>query len=264
MRSTSSAFAALWSSSAGSPLDRTGITLPDTRDRILAPVLTATWLYDDEPADYDATWQGVRDVLASVFAAHESRSAQHTVYAMGEEVLRRFPRVREMSIAWANKHNLLVDLSPFGLENHNEVFLPIDEPHGLIEATMPGGIFLDQAPTSPFCLGPVALAIRVARRAGLTTVVLNPGVPTDPLYRDLGVPICTFEGSWLEYRRWSGEGSLPGDGHLVHSVPAESLVEAETQLRERYAGWGLVTDRTPPHPYAGLPSWLPVLAAAHC
>lgn len=116
---------------------RDGYTmLPDTRDRVLAPVLKVTWLYDEEPADYDATWQGVRDTLASVFGRHESRSAQHTVYAMGEEVLRRFPRLREISIAWANKHNLLVDLSPFGLENRNEVFLPIEEPHGLIEATI--------------------------------------------------------------------------------------------------------------------------------
>lgn len=118
------------------------------------------------------------------------------------------------------------------------------------------GVFLDQAPTSPFCLGPVALATRVARRAGLSTVVLNPGVPTDPLYRDLGAPICTFEGAWAEYRRWSEQGAQPGDGHLVHSVPVESLAAAGALLRERGAGWGLVTHRTPPAPYAGLPAWL--------
>ncbi|HEY8471313.1 MAG TPA: spherulation-specific family 4 protein [Natronosporangium sp.] len=118
------------------------------------------------------------------------------------------------------------------------------------------GVFLDQAPTSPFCLGPIALAIRVARRAGLFTVVLNPGVPTDPLYRELDIPICTFEGSWAEYRRWTGEGALPGDGHLVHSVPADAMATARALLRERRAGWGLVTDRTPPNPYAGPPAWL--------
>jgi hypothetical protein len=124
------------------------------------------------------------------------------------------------------------------------------------------GIFLDQAPTSPFSLGPVALATRLARRAGLSTVVLNPGVPTDPLYRDLGVPVCTFEGSWTEYRRWSGEGARPGDGHLVHSVPVAALPAAWELLRERRAGWGLVTDRTPPAPYAGLPAQLPAPAPA--
>lgn len=122
------------------------------------------------------------------------------------------------------------------------------------------GVFLDQAPTSPFCLGPVALATRVAHRAGLPTVVLNPGVPTDPLYRDLGVAICTFEGPWAEYRRWDGVGSEPGDGHLVHSVPVEAFDAARALVHRRQAGWGLVTDRTPPAPYGGLPAWLPGLA----
>jgi hypothetical protein len=125
-------------------------------------------------------------------------------------------------------------------------------------ATRPvSGIFLDRAPTSPYCLGPVALASRVARRIGLATVLLNPGVPTDPLYRDLGVAICTFEGPWPEYQRWSTEGSLPGDGHLVHSVPMAALPQARRLLCQRRAGFGLVTDGRPPHPYAGLPAWLP-------
>jgi urate oxidase len=35
-----------------------------------------------------------------------------------------------------NKHALLVDLSPFGLDNPNEVFLPIDEPSGYIEGRL--------------------------------------------------------------------------------------------------------------------------------
>lgn len=117
------------------------------------------------------------------------------------------------------------------------------------------GIFLDQAPTSEFCLGLVALAIRVARRAELSTVVLNPGIPTDPRYRELGVPICTFEGSWPEYRRWEAEDSWPGDGHLVHSLPAEALPAAQQLLRQRCAGFGLLTDRAPPEPYGGVPGW---------
>jgi urate oxidase len=35
-----------------------------------------------------------------------------------------------------NKHCLLINLEPFGLENKNEVFVPIDEPHGDIYATV--------------------------------------------------------------------------------------------------------------------------------
>jgi urate oxidase len=33
-----------------------------------------------------------------------------------------------------NKHHPPVDLSPFGLENRNEIFVATEEPHGLIEA----------------------------------------------------------------------------------------------------------------------------------
>jgi urate oxidase len=35
-----------------------------------------------------------------------------------------------------NKHHLPFDLSRLGLENRNEIFVPTDEPHGLIEATL--------------------------------------------------------------------------------------------------------------------------------
>ena len=35
-----------------------------------------------------------------------------------------------------NKHYLLINLSPFGLENKNEIFVPTDEPHGQIEASV--------------------------------------------------------------------------------------------------------------------------------
>lgn len=117
------------------------------------------------------------------------------------------------------------------------------------------GIFLDQVPTSPFSIGPVALAVRAARRAGLP-VVLNPAAATDPLYRELGARVCTFEGPWEHYRDWSGHGSQPGDGHLVHSVPPECLTRARSLMRQRRAGFGLATDRTPPQAYAGAPAWL--------
>jgi urate oxidase len=33
-----------------------------------------------------------------------------------------------------NKHCLLVDLSRFGQDNPNHIFIPTDEPHGTIEA----------------------------------------------------------------------------------------------------------------------------------
>jgi urate oxidase len=41
-----------------------------------------------------------------------------------------------------NKHHFLVDLSPFGMTNDNEVYYAADRPYGLIE----GHVLADDAP----------------------------------------------------------------------------------------------------------------------
>jgi urate oxidase len=55
---------------------------------------------------------------------------------MGEAVLTNFENVREIHLCLPNKHFNLVNLDPLGMDNPAEVFLPTDEPHGLIEATL--------------------------------------------------------------------------------------------------------------------------------
>lgn len=107
------------------------------------------------------------------------------------------------------------------------------------------GLFLDRAPAGAGGVGPVALTVRLAARRGLHRVVLNPGVPAHPLYRDLGVRICTFDGPWSAYQGWDGDGARPGDGHLVHGVPAELLTAARRLMGRRGAGFGLATDASP-------------------
>jgi len=107
------------------------------------------------------------------------------------------------------------------------------------------GLFLDRAPAGSGGVGPVALTIRLAARRGLHRVVLNPGVPADPLYRDLGMPICSFEGSWSAYQSWTGDGSRPGDGHIVYGVPVALLTAARRLMGRRGAGFGLATDAGP-------------------
>ena len=51
-------------------------------------------------------------------------------------MLEAHPEVAEISFSAPNKHHHLVDLSPFGIENHGEVFIAADRPYGLIEATV--------------------------------------------------------------------------------------------------------------------------------
>lgn len=111
-------------------------TLKEDRNRILATSMHAAWLYREDGAEFDATWNGVRQTLLETFAGHDSESLQHTLYVMGEAVLKKFPSLREIHLSLPNKHYNLVDLTPFRLENPKEIFLPTDEPHGLIEATI--------------------------------------------------------------------------------------------------------------------------------
>jgi urate oxidase len=111
-------------------------TLPDTRDRLFATSLTATWRYGDPDIEFGPAWRGVRTTLLQVFAEHRSESVQHTLYAMGQAVLDTMADVTAIRLVMPNKHHLPVDLSRFGLENRNEIFVPTDEPHGLIEATL--------------------------------------------------------------------------------------------------------------------------------
>jgi urate oxidase len=78
----------------------------------------------------------IREILLGVFARHASKSVQHTLYAMGEGVLENVPEISDIELTMPNKHCLLVDLSRFGQDNPNEIFVPIDEPHGTIEARL--------------------------------------------------------------------------------------------------------------------------------
>jgi len=109
-------------------------TLPPATDRLLGTALRARWTYTSEDADFDALRANIREILLAVFSGHGSKSVQHTLYAMGEAVLKNVAEVSEVKLTMPNIHCLPVDLSRFGQDNPNEIFVPIDEPHGYIEA----------------------------------------------------------------------------------------------------------------------------------
>jgi len=111
-------------------------TLKETSDRLLATALRAVWSYSGPDVSFDVLWKGVRQTLLETFAEHDSRSVQHTLYAMGHAVLERHEEVRDIRLTMPNKHHLPFDLAPFGLENLNEIFVATEEPYGLIEATV--------------------------------------------------------------------------------------------------------------------------------
>jgi urate oxidase len=111
-------------------------TLPETTDRVLSTAVKATWRYSSPPVVEKNSWHEVRETILETFANHDSLSVQHTLYAMGEAVLEKFSQVEEIDMSLPNIHFLPVNLAKFGLENENCIFLPTDEPHGLIEARL--------------------------------------------------------------------------------------------------------------------------------
>lgn len=117
----------------GYPRDRF-TTLRETSDRVLATAMRVRWMYGLTEVSYGEIRERAREVLLETFAEHESRSVQHTAYAMGEAVLERCPEIDAVAFSLPNKHHLLVDLTPFALDNPNEIFVATEEPYGLIEA----------------------------------------------------------------------------------------------------------------------------------
>ena len=111
-------------------------TLPETKERIFATQLRATWLYAHPPASYTQSNTKLLDSMLAVFASTYGPSVQATLFQMGEAALNAVPEISEVSLAMPNQHCLLINLAPFGVENRNELFVPTDEPHGQIEATI--------------------------------------------------------------------------------------------------------------------------------
>lgn len=111
-------------------------TLPETKDRIFATQLCATWTYTRAPKIYSKTNAQILDAMLDIFATKYSPSVQVTLYQMGEAALKAAPEISKITLTLPNKHCLLINLAPFGLENRNELFVPTDEPHGQIEGTV--------------------------------------------------------------------------------------------------------------------------------
>ncbi|WP_043638496.1 factor-independent urate hydroxylase [Nonomuraea candida] len=122
-------------------------TLAPAADRVLATAVTARWRHTaPEASSYAKSYAEVRQCLLEAFTGTHSRSLQQTLYAMGERVLTTCPEVCEIRLTMPNKHHFAVDLTPFGLDNDNEVFHAADRPYGLME----GGVLRDDAPDAGF------------------------------------------------------------------------------------------------------------------
>jgi len=117
-------------------------TLAETTDRVLATEVNAQWRFRDSSADWAAAFSSARQALLNGFVGTYSFSLQQTLYAMGSRIIDAVAEICEVRLALPNKHHFLVDLSPFGMSNDNEVYYAADRPYGLIE----GHVLADDAP----------------------------------------------------------------------------------------------------------------------
>ena len=119
-------------------------TLPPTKDRTYATLVTADWRHERfvEGYDWAGLYQKARASLIETFLTIKSQSTQQVLYTMGHRLLEGCPTLVEVRLNMPNLHHLHVDLTPFGLENEEEVLYPSDRPYGLMEGT----ILRDDAP----------------------------------------------------------------------------------------------------------------------
>ena len=111
-------------------------TLKPATDRIFGTRATVKWDYASAAQNFAQVRARIVAALLKEFAAHNSMSVQHTLFDMGKAALEAAPEIARIHLTMPNLHHLLADLSPFGQDNPNHIFVPIDEPHGYIEATI--------------------------------------------------------------------------------------------------------------------------------
>ncbi|KAI7747602.1 hypothetical protein M8C21_019118 [Ambrosia artemisiifolia] len=127
--------------------------LPETRERMLATEVSASWRYqfeslssiNNKPPQFTEKYLHVKKVLMDTFFGSPkegvySPSVQATLYDMAKAVLGRFPDISSIHLKMPNIHFLPVNLSskvnPVIVKFEDDVYLPTDEPHGSIEASL--------------------------------------------------------------------------------------------------------------------------------
>lgn len=123
-------------------------TLPETKERILASVLSAEWGYQQtgdavgEVAFEDVATE-VRQRLLSAFYGDArvgiySKGVQETIYKMACAAV-RVKGVEWVRLSMPNLHFLPCQIPVFRKNDivfEDDVYIPTDEPHGIISATV--------------------------------------------------------------------------------------------------------------------------------
>ncbi|XP_026179468.1 uricase [Mastacembelus armatus] len=117
-------------------------TLKDTKDRCFCTSVYSRWCYNKiQGVDFNAAWECVKETITERFAGPYDRgefspSVQKTLYDTQVLVLNRVPEVDEIEIVMPNQHYFTIDMTKMGLDNRDEILLPLDNPSGNITGTV--------------------------------------------------------------------------------------------------------------------------------
>lgn len=117
-------------------------TLQEAKDRCFCTSVYARWRYSRaQNVNFDAAWNRVKETIIEKFAGpydcgEYSPSVQKTLYDTQVLVLDRIPEVDEIEVVMPNQHYITIDMTKMGLQNKDEVLLPLDNPSGNITGTV--------------------------------------------------------------------------------------------------------------------------------
>ena len=112
-------------------------TLPEVVDRLLGTRLDALWRFRSTPRSFSFTRQSATNLLANIFASTYSHSVQDSLWRMGTAVLEQNEEVDSITLSMPNLHYHEVNVGEISLSGSDiQVFLPTQEPHGHIQATI--------------------------------------------------------------------------------------------------------------------------------
>lgn len=115
--------------------------------RLLGTCMDGEWAYDmSGSSSFLRDRSQIMGILVEKFAGPADKgvpspSVQYTCFQMGSAILAAVSTVAEVTLYMPNVHNLPFDLSRYGLTNADHtglpnIFYPVDEPHGIIQATI--------------------------------------------------------------------------------------------------------------------------------
>ena len=111
-------------------------SLAETRDRIAATSMLATWRWTRNPKSFSEANNTILQAMLKEFATTYSEGVQDSMYRMGLRALEAVPEISEVSMGMPNLHYIAMNLTHFKLDNPGVMFLPTDEPHGQIQCTV--------------------------------------------------------------------------------------------------------------------------------